>query len=209
MWNTSTGKRTLQGAEAALVAEGLLTLIDDSSVWEFEDYPMGIKAYDDLTPGQQVSALRTIADGLFVGDVKPIKHTAALEGAIATVFRQIEDRLEVELEDEEFGCDWRTLVIAARQGAGAEEILPLDCTDNDAWQFEIEKMEDDILWDNDFDTSNLFMDLPPEQADQFRELMGIPDYYVLTIPEDLTPKQMEATIAEIRKQCFPLTVQPD
>ncbi len=209
MWNTSKGKRTLKGAEAVLFAEGLLALIDDSSVWDFEDYPMGIKAYDVLTPGQQVSALWTIALGLLKHDVKPKKHTAALEGAIATVFRQIEDRLEVELEDAEFECEWRKLVIAARQAASAEDTLPLACTDLDAWQLEIEEIEDGILWDNDFDTSNLFMDLPPEQSETLREQMGISEYYALTVPDDLDEGQMEATIAEIRKLCFPLMVQPD
>jgi hypothetical protein len=209
MWNTSKGKRTLKGAEAALFSEGLLTLIDDSSNWDFEDYPMGIKAYDTLTPGQQVSALWSIAYGLLKDDVKPIKHTAALEGAIATVFRQIEDRLEVELDDTGSGFEWRKLVNAARKAAGAEDLLSLDCADLDAWQFEIEQLEDNILWDNDFDTNELAMDLPPEQAEPFREIMGIPDDYALTLPEDLDPKQMEATLAEIRKLCFPLTVQPD
>ena len=209
MWNTSTGKRTLKGAEAALFSEGLLTLIDDSSVWEFEDYPMGIKAYDTLTPGQMVSALWTIANGLLKHDVNPIKHTAALEGAIATVFRQIEDRLEVEVEDSEFGFGWRKLVIVARKAADEEDLLSLDCNDFAAWQFEIEKIEDDILWDNDFDTCDLTMDLPPEKAEQFREQMGIPDDYALTIPDDLNLGQMEATIAEIRELCFRVIVLPD
>ena len=209
MWNTPTGKRTLKGAEAALFAEGLLTLIDDSSVWDFEDYPMGIKAYDDLTPGQQVSALWTIAHGLFADDVKPARHTAALEGAIATVFRQIEDRLEVELEDEGFGGDWRKLVIAARKAVDAEDLLSLDGTDVDAWQFEIEKLEASILWDNDFDTNSLFMDLPPEKSKQFREQMGIPDDYALTLPDDLNPRQMETAIAKIRELCSRVVVPPD
>ncbi len=209
MWNTSTGKRTLKGAEATLFAEGLLTLIDDSSVWDFEDYPMGIKAYDDLAPGQQVSALWTISHGLLKHDVKPIKHTAALEGAIATVYRQIEDRLEVELDNTDSGCEWRKLVIAARQASGAEEILPSDSSDFGAWKFEIEKMEDDILWDNDFDTSNLFMDLPPEQSEKLREQMGIPKYYAMTIPDDLTPTQMEATIAKIRELPSHVLASPD
>ncbi|MCF7975729.1 MAG: hypothetical protein K9N55_18065 [Phycisphaerae bacterium] len=209
MWNTSKGKRTLKGAEAALFAEGLLTLIDDSSNWNFEDYPMGIKAYDTLTPGQQVSALWTIAYGLLADEVKSIKHTAALEGAIATVFRQIEDRLEVELDDTGSGFEWRRLVIAARKAADAEDVLPLECSDFDAWQFEIEQMEDNILWDNDFDTNELAMDLPPEQAEPFRELMGIPDDYALTLPEDLNPRQMEATIEEIRNLCSRTIVLPD
>ena len=209
MWNTSQGKRTLKGAEAALFAEGLLTLLDDSSVWEFEDYPMGIKAYDTLTPGQQVSALRTIANGLLNDHMEPIKHTAALEGAIATVFRQIEDRVEVELADTGSGCEWRKLVTAARKAADAEDVLSLDCNDFAAWQFEIEQIEDDILWDNDFDTCDLTMDLPPEESEFIKDLIGIPDDYALTLPEDLNPKQMEATIAEIRKRYSGVTVLPD
>jgi len=205
MWNTSTGKRTLEGAEAALFEEGLLTLIDDSSVWNFEDYPMGIKAYDTLTPGQMVSALWTIAHGLLNDDIKPIKHTAALEGAIAAVFNQIKDRIQVELEDSGFGFDWRRMVLAARKASEGQDVLPLECSDHDAWEFEIEHIEDNILWDNDYDTCNLTMDLPPEFSESVKELMGIPDHYILTIPEDLNPEQMTATIAEIRKLCSHVT----
>jgi hypothetical protein len=209
MWNTATGKRTLKGAEAALFAEGVLTLIDDSSVWDFEDYPMGIKAYDTLTPGQMVSVLWTVAQGLLKDDVKPVKRSAALEAAIATVFIQIKDRTEVELDKMGSGFDCRQMVLAAREAAQAEGVPPLACSDYDTWEFEIEKIEDKILWDHDFDTCNLTMDLPPEQSESVRELMGIPDDYVLTIPEDLNQEQMEATIAEIRKLCSRVAVPPE
>jgi len=115
----------------------------------------------------------------------------------------------VELEDEEFGCGWRKLIIAARKATGDEDLLASDCSDFEAWQFEIEQLEGRILWDNDFETNELAMDLPPEQAEPFRELMGIPEDYALTVPDDFTPKQMEATIAKIREVCFPLIDQPD
>lgn len=202
MWNTSKGIGTLKGAEAALFAGGLLTLIDDSSVWDFEDYPMGIKAFDTLTPGQQVSALWTIARGLLRDEVEPTQHTAALEGAIATVFRQTEDRLEVGLGDTE-------PVLAARKTFDSEDALPLECVDFGEWQFEIDRIRDRILWDNDFDTNDLALDLPPEEADQFRELMGIPDDYALTIPEDLDQKRMTAALADIRRLCSRVAAPPE
>ncbi len=201
MWNTSIGKRTLKNAEAALFAEALHTLVDDSSVWDFEDYFMGVQAFDSLTSGQKVSALWTIAKGLLKEDVEPIRHTAALEGTIAAVFKQIEDKVTVELEDAESRCNWRKLVIAARKASQAEDVISLECNDFDAWQFEIEQIEDNILWDNDFDTCNLYMDLPPEEAKAMKELIGISDAYTLTIPNDLNQEHMEKTIAEIRKLC--------
>jgi hypothetical protein len=205
MWNTPIGKRTLEGAEAALVAEGIQTLIDDSSNWDFEDYPMDINAYDRLTPGQKISTLWTIAQGLLSSDIKPVKHTAALEGAIAAVFRQIADRLEAELDDSEAGTDWREMILAARKEAGAEDLPASDCDEFDEWQFEIEEIEDNILWDNDYDTSELAMDLPPDQAECLKELIGIPDDYIHTIPDDLNPEQMTVTIADIRRLCSELT----
>lgn len=199
MWFTSKGNRTLEGAEAALFAEGLCTLIDDASNWDFEEYPMGINAYDQLTPGQQISTLQTIAHGLLSENVKPIELTAALEGAIVTVFRQIEDRLEVELEDSEFGTGWRVLILAARTEAGAEDLPTVDCNDMDEWQFQIDQLEGSILGDNDYTTSELTMDLPPEQAKLFKEHLGISDDYIQTIPDDLNQEQMTAAIVEIRK----------
>lgn len=207
MWDTPHGKRILIDTEAALFAEGLLTLIDDSEVWNFEDYDMGIKAYDQLSPGQQVASLRAIAQGLLNPKSQLIRHTAALEGTIAAVFRQIEDRLEVELDDTEVETDWRELILAARKEAEAEDLPDLSCEDFDEWQFQISQIEGSILFDNDYDTSELTMDLPPEQAEAVRENMGIPDDYIQTLPDDLNEKQMTVAIADIRHLCSEIAAE--
>ena len=52
MWRTQYGNRVLQGKEAALFAESLLSLIDEYFIDQYEEYPLGIKAFDNLTYGQ-------------------------------------------------------------------------------------------------------------------------------------------------------------
>ena len=81
MWRTSCGNRILKSAEARLLAEALLSLLDEAVYDQWEDYKLGIEAFDNLTYGQKISVLSTIAEGLFRKDVKPVSLTAVLEAA--------------------------------------------------------------------------------------------------------------------------------
>ena len=89
MWRTQYGNRVLQGREAALFAESLLSLLDEYLIDQYEEYPVGIKAFDNLTYGQKIFVLSTIAHGLLREDVPIVPLTAVLEAAIAAVFEHL------------------------------------------------------------------------------------------------------------------------
>ena len=59
MWRTSSGERTLHGAEARLFAEALLSLLDEAHTDQLYDYQLGLSCFDNLTYGQKVYVLAT------------------------------------------------------------------------------------------------------------------------------------------------------
>jgi hypothetical protein len=209
MWHTSKGDRILTGPEARVFAEGLLGLVDDSCTWNVDDYCSDIKAFDQLTHGQKLSILRTIAEGLLCAHVKPVTPTGALEGTITAIFTFIEDRVITELEMEDFGSFWRRLVWDARQVSDAEFLITVDNTSHTDWEFQLDGLSTRILWDSDFATGELLMDLPPEESEAVKMLMGIPDAYMQTLPDDLSDGEIQGALEDIRRICAPLTDPPE
>ena len=207
MWDTSTGRRTLQRTEAVLFAEAMLFLLDNSSVSGLEYYTMDIKAFDNLTYGQKVFTLWTTAQGLLCENVRPVPRTAALEATIAAVFDHIEGMMYFEVEPPEEDDDpvpgpcLKELIICARKEAGADEVISIDNRSHDDWNFEVQQILDNILGDVDYATSDIYQDLPPEEAEAMKSLIGIPDEYTLAIPEDLSDQQAAKALAEVKKLC--------
>ena len=85
MWHTNCGDRTLESAEARFFAEALWDFVCELEVDE-GDYDVGLEVFDRLTYGQKVSLLFIIGNGLLKPDEPIRKLTAAVEGAMATVF---------------------------------------------------------------------------------------------------------------------------
>lgn len=90
-----------------------------------------------------------------------------------------------------------------------EQALPLmpdqeshepPCSQED-WELTVEELEDHILWDRDFETADTYLDLHPLLSEVMKEEMRIlPDYFT-AIPEDLSERQVEAVLTNIRQLC--------
>ena len=98
MWWTSCGKRTLEGAEAKVFAETLWDMLDESNLSEFDDYDLGIHAFDGLTYGQKVSVLSIVGNGLLRRDVPRAELTAVLEGGLAAVFEHLKHLIIIAID---------------------------------------------------------------------------------------------------------------
>ena len=201
MWRTDRGERILNGAEAIVFAEALSALLDYAITDQFEDYESGVACFDNLTYGQKISVLATIGNGLFRKDVAPVDLTAVVEGAIAAVFQNLKDSIVLEIDEPEFGTDWRELVIAARKEAEVEDIPAPTCTDVDEWELEAEGLTDRILWDRDYEDDHTYMDHPPEKTQWLKDMARISDNYFTAIADDLTDIEAQAQIKELRKLC--------
>jgi len=114
MWLTSTGKRTLQGPEATLVAAGIAALLDvlaerlsddDESVDDDDDcqptadMQIGIAVYDGLTIPQRIAMLHHAARHLLTLTANAPEDPSAIEDAtIAAIFLEIQDQVTIEID---------------------------------------------------------------------------------------------------------------
>ncbi|MDR2117109.1 MAG: hypothetical protein LBP87_12085 [Planctomycetaceae bacterium] len=63
------------------------------------------------------------------------------------------------------------------------ERVTVECENEDEWNFVIECLENDILWDGDYDLEE-FDDMAPDNASLLKQLFRIDDAYFSSIPED-------------------------
>ena len=203
MWRTNHSDRILEGAEAILFAKALSSLLNEATMGTLEDYEFSIESFDNLTFGQRISVLTIIGNGLLRKDVPLVRLTAILDGAIAAVFKHIENEIAYDIDTPESQSNWRELVVAARNQIGGEieQIPETTCTDMNKWKLEVEILSDAILFDTDYEDSKLYIDFPPEKSKDLREQMDIPDDYFMAIADDLTDKEAQVKIKELRKLC--------
>ncbi len=203
MWRTECGDRTLEGAEAILFTKALSSLLNEAMMGTLDYYKFYIESFDNLTFGQRISVLAIIGNGLLRKDVPLVRLTAILDGAIAAVFKHIENEIAYDIDEPESRSNWRELVVAARNQIGGEieEIPETTCTDMNKWKVEVEILSDTILFDTDYEDSKLYTDFPSEKSKDLREQMDIPDDYFMAIADDLTDKEAKAKIKELRKLC--------
>ena len=202
MWDTPLGERTLEGAEACVFAGALHSFLDDASVWDVENYEVGIAAYDHLTYGQKMYCLWTVAQGLLCPEVEALPRTAALDASVAVVFWQLEAQVTAELEMGFPDQDWRDAVAAAYNNPERPDRIDPACQDWDTWDLALQALSDAILGDNDYDTADIGLDLPPEQSLVFKSLLGISDAYNQTIPEDWSRARGEGALHDLREFCL-------
>jgi hypothetical protein len=195
----------LQGAERQLFVESLGTLVDMVTVDEFST---GIQLLDDLTRNQKIATYHTVARALLVEDEPPPELTAVVEGAVASVYQQVRDMISLELDvadldDADFdfgelpeGPSWRERAIAAGREVGIEELPEPDDTDFDEWDLLIGCLEDQLLWDEDWEMVD-HLDASPEVARRVKNELGILYDYFVAVPNDPSDTEAERLLAEL------------
>jgi len=115
MWPTSTGTRTLTGAEAALVAAGVVVMLDsfderlsdednddedeDDRHGPTADMQLGIAVFDSLTIPQRIAMLHHVTQHLLTDAILSAEETSAVDDAtIAAIFSEIQDQLTIEID---------------------------------------------------------------------------------------------------------------
>ncbi|HKB40783.1 MAG TPA: hypothetical protein VKD72_30435, partial [Gemmataceae bacterium] len=102
MWRTSLGDRVLRGAEWELFRTSL------SCVWDLVEesfgvgdlFESGIDAFDDLQPGQKLALLALVGKALRDEAAPTPPLTAHNEAAIAAVFENVRQSIELEADAE-------------------------------------------------------------------------------------------------------------
>ena len=206
MYNTPDGIRVLQGAERRLFVESLGMLVDMLTLDEFST---DIQVLEDLTRSQRIATYHAAARALLAEDEPPPALTAVIEGAVASVYRQVRDMISLELDvaevedvvDFDFGelpegPSWRERTIAAGREVGIEDLPNPDDQDFDDWDLLIECLESRVLWDDDWDMVD-HMDATPEVARRSKAKLGISDDYFVAIPRDPSDAEAERLLAQL------------
>ncbi|QDS91666.1 hypothetical protein FF011L_03970 [Roseimaritima multifibrata] len=103
MWHTSSGNRTLQGAEGLLVAAALEAILEDLAV-DLDDgddptpWHFGIAVFDVLAPQQRLAVLLTVGTHLLTETDATLPLTAINEAAVGALFAEVRDQVMLEIE---------------------------------------------------------------------------------------------------------------
>ena len=206
-WRTEIGERTLKGAEATLFRESLGNVVDmveaelagDSDLWEF-----GIPVFDQLGAHAKLALLAEVGWALLRDTDACPKLTAINEAAVAILFANIEHSLHFEVDAQKDGFEdsqfWRPLVLAAYYQMGDTNDLPApDCTDTEDWELLVDVLSQRILWDDDFNDADRFLDAPPDEAESLRDRFGIDDDYYRAIPPDPSEIELPGIRAKLKE----------
>lgn len=195
MWRTPNGDRTLIGAEAALIRAAALDLMQ-SLQEETDDlngeFPCGVKLFDELSWQQRLALLARVASALLDSNVAPPQLSAVNEATVAALFAHVNRNLAIELDyagEEDLPPEydkhcWRRLIAACQEAPNEEFNLKVDSTEASDWDDLIQALQDQILWDADWDMPELFMDAAPELSRRRKYRLGIlEDYFTAPAPE--------------------------
>lgn len=180
-WHAQSGEIVLEGDEARLFREAILYMGDiiEGAVDDDESFFDGAKLFDRMSRSQQIASLELVARYLFRKTPVCLPLTAWCEATLASILQVI--RMFVETEIDERADDSQRQVILSL--VGLEEPME-DEDDVKEWQWVLDAYEDRFLWDADFENDHV-ADLPPEQAQDVRLMMGVPQDYNTAIPPDL------------------------
>jgi hypothetical protein len=190
-WRTQIGERTLQGAEATLIREALAMMVDmveqeisdHDDLWEF-----GVPLFDRLPAPAKLALLAQVGWALLrATDVCP-PLTAINEATIGALFRHIEQSIHLELDDADDSdqrFSWPKDVLTVFEQIGETDDLPaLECQDLSEWEILVQVLTDRILWDEDFNDAELYVDKSPEHASILKSMMTIDDEYFTAVSPD-------------------------
>ncbi|SRR6056297_1363148 len=227
-WQSPNGERVAAGFEAALLRESIDQMVDqiafDRSLFDDEDnWPYGVTLFDQLACHRRLAILHLIARHLFQDTRPSLDLTAVNEAALYAIYCNVTQQIEIEIDtvslldlDPEHhpmgDCTaWRRLVSDAyleRFPAPDEDLMEgeeddfglpaLDCDDTDRWEFIVDALADEMLWDRDFEMGDLIMDADPEHAAAMKQQLGIDDDYFTAIADDPDEDELDDLAKSIR-----------
>lgn len=210
MWRTPTGDRTLVGAEAALIREAIGYVVDtirDEAEGDTEIETCGVTLFDELSWRQRLALLVEVTRALLDPRVAAPELSAVNEATVAALFAHIRQNIAFEIDvarepevDPEFDPhSWRRLVAACQNDGDLDEQIESTCADEDEWDLLLQVLEDEILWDQDWDMPELFLDVDPELSRLRKQLLQIPDNYFCAPAPDVSDQEAPATFAAIEQ----------
>lgn len=187
MWHTPEGNRILTPAERLLFKSALWDMhmhleleADGCEQWKY-----GVSIFDDLPWQQRLALLHEVIRALFLKSVKAPMQTAVTEAAIASIYAAIKLEVLFELETEyERGDDACSIRRLIRVASFHLDTPCVRCDDLSEWEFEVDCLQDQVLWDVDWEMADDILDDPPELSDRIHAELTIDRDYFITLPPD-------------------------
>lgn len=206
-WRTQIGERTLKGAEATLIRESLghvADMVEEEIAGNDDPWEFGVPVFDQLEARAKLAVLVEVGWALLRDTKTCPKLTAINESAVAILFANVEESIQFEVDAQKVDFEdlvfWRPLVLAIYDETGDTIDLPApDCTDMDEWNLLMQVLSDRILWDDDFNDADRFLDAPPHQADTLRQMLSIDEDYYRAIPPDPTDAELPGIRAKLNQ----------
>lgn len=207
-WRTSAGERILTGAEADLLRAALAHAsksIEDEIAGFTDTWEFGVVLFDRLEPSVKLALLAGVGWALLRETQDCPKLTAVSEAAIAALFQHISQSIQLEIDAQDELADpfyWRTRVLAVFKEVGdALELPDPECADGSEWDFLVDVLAQGILWDDDFDIAEEFLDAPPDVSESMRDSLSIDEAYFTAIPPDPRDADMTRVRARLAVLC--------
>jgi hypothetical protein len=218
MWHTPLGDRKLTGAEAqtvrasiASMIEGLEAEAEAEAAGRSESRLFDVPLFDNLSWQQKIVMLARVGEAILREEAPLPQLTAVNEAAVGAIYENLRQRVQSEVEaDDSYiakgqaRTHWRRLALGAIREVekpGTSEYQPpaVDCLDFEEWSLCMEVLEGYVLWDDDWRSGDLFMDVAPEIAQGPKAFLGIPDDYYAAIPPDPSDAELEESRDRVRK----------
>jgi hypothetical protein len=84
---------------------------------------------------------------------------------------------------------------------GAWKLPTVDSKDMEQWKFLLAFLADEILWDDDYDMTGLFVDRDPLGSRELMERMGIAEDYYTALAPDPTDDELVGTRQQLGELC--------
>jgi len=218
MWHTSENIETHTGSTSLVLAYGLRDMIEhliECYECDDDDHHFGHRAFARLTLEQKAWTVHKVTFGLLDHETPAVPLTAFFDATVAAIFRRLEELVAEEIEMAKLkreiapDCyDVRRAILAVHEKDGmnspdfldGDEPLAAACADMERWNDAIAFIEEDILWDDDYDMLTI-EDMPPELATEIRTTLGIDDDYFTAIPADPKPAEALTLLCDARNLC--------
>lgn len=208
MWDTPSGVRTLTGVEALPVRDAIGWMVDmiheEASGYADSSYS-NVALFDGLTWTQRLAVLDEVSAALLLPSSEVANCSAVHEATVGAIFSTMGILIEGEICNGT-GLGIRRAVRDAYRGCfdpctDDSEVLPAKLGDVrlDRWEYVIEMLACRVLHDRDYALADRVLDLEPEKAELFRQLMGIDDSYYADSGEEVSEAQAAVTIQRIRE----------
>ncbi len=195
------------GTEAELIGDAAWTLTDDARTLDSlpDGLQLGIVLFDQMNSHQQIVQVDRVLALLLDETIPAPPRTALLDATIAALYAQIFARLECEIYSEQTSSaaedddtSHRQLVLQVLLQHDSDRNWPdPECTVTDTWRSAIESLQERVLGDQDFQMDGLTLDLPPERAQELKEVMGISGDYFIDVPPEVSREDAAISWANI------------